>query len=99
MPSLILDEGKKENVKIFFAEFLGMAMFVFLGCGSVAATGEFLVDDKDLTVQVNVARVLPIATSFGLSITVLGFHLAPISGGHLNPGKRNKRKHFFFNIY
>ena len=78
---------RKELLRAVVGEFLGMTMFVFLGCGSVAATGEFLVDDFDLGVKVNVARVLPIATCFGLSITVLAFNLSAISGGHLNPGK------------
>jgi len=73
--------------RAFVAEFVAMAMFVFLGCGSVAATGEFLVDDLDFKVTESVARVLPIATCFGLTITVLAFNIAPISGGHINPGE------------
>lgn len=56
-----------------------------MGCGSVAATGEFLVDDSDLTVKSSVARIMPIATTFGLSIVVLAFAIGPISGGHINP--------------
>jgi len=75
----------RELFRACFAEFLAMLMFVFLGCGSVAATGEFLVDDADLSVKVNVARVLPIATAFGLSITVLAFNTSAVSGGHINP--------------
>jgi len=76
---------KGELFRACLAEFLAMTMFVFLGCGSVAATGEFLVDDKDFSVKVNVARVLPIATTFGLAIVVLAFNIGPISGGHINP--------------
>ena len=76
---------RAELLRAILAEFLAMTMFVFLGCGSVAATGEFLVDDFDLGIKVNVARVLPIATCFGLTITVLVFNIAPISGGHINP--------------
>ena len=68
------------------AEGFATLIFVFLGCGSVCSTGEFLVDDAHLTVQPSVARVLPIATTFGLAITVLAFSVAPISGGHINPG-------------
>lgn len=62
-----------------------MTMFVFIGTASVAATGEFLVDDTDLTVKANVARIMPIATTFGIAIVVLAFGAGPISGGHINP--------------
>jgi len=76
-----------ELFRAVLAEFLAMTMFVYLGCGSVTATGEFLVDDEDFQVKTNVARVLPIATTFGLAIVVLAFNIGPISGGHINPGK------------
>ena len=49
------------------------------------ATGEFLVDPQGMTVQTSVARVMPIAMAFGLSIVVLAFFIGPISGGHINP--------------
>ena len=75
-----------ELFRAFLAELLATALFVFLGCGSVAATGEFLVDDSASGITVDVARVLPIATTFGLAITVLAFGIGPISGGHINPG-------------
>ena len=42
-------------------------------------------DTTTRQVKTNVARVLPIATTFGLSITVLAFNTAAISGGHINP--------------
>jgi MIP family channel proteins len=82
-PNDTSDRG--ELFRAVLAEFLATTMFVFLGTLSVAATGEFLVDDSDLGVKVSVARVLPIATTFGLSITVLAFNIGPISGGHINP--------------
>jgi hypothetical protein len=44
---------KGELFRAVLAEFLAMSMFVFLGCGSVAATGEFLVDDQDFGVKVS----------------------------------------------
>lgn len=73
---------RSELFRAVLAEFLAMAMFVFMGCGSVVATGEFLVGSG---VSVAVARVMPIATSFGISIVVLAFSIGPISGGHINP--------------
>jgi glycerol uptake facilitator-like aquaporin len=86
-PSPFPDDTRDKGAlfRACLAEFLAMTMFVFLGCGSVTATGEFLVDEKDFSIKVNVARVLPIATCFGISITVLAFNIGAISGGHINP--------------
>jgi hypothetical protein len=77
--------NKRDLWRAGLAEFLAMCMFVFVGCGSVTATGEFLVDDAVTGVKANVARVMPIATTFGIAIVVLAFSVGPISGGHINP--------------
>ena len=84
----------RDLARAFLAELIAMTLFVFLGCGSVAATGEFLVDDTKTGIVVDVARVLPIATTFGLAITVLAFSIGPISGGHINPGKFTASRSF-----
>lgn len=77
--------NKRELLRACVAEFLAMALFVFLGTGSVAATGEFLRDGTGTSIKSNVSRLLPIATCFGISITVLAFNFGHISGGHINP--------------
>jgi len=56
-----------------------------MGCGSVTATGEFLVANAANPVAPAVGRIMPIATAFGISIVVLAFTIGPISGGHINP--------------
>lgn len=77
--------NKRELLRACVAEFLAMALFVFMGTGSVAATGEFLRDGSGTTIKANVSRLLPIATCFGISITVLAFNFGHVSGGHINP--------------
>ena len=73
----------RELSRAVFAEFLAMALFVFLGTGSAASTAEFAIVAGDCNVQV--ARILPIAMTFGMSIMVLVYGIGNISGGHINP--------------
>ncbi len=62
--------------KEYFAEFIGTAVLVFVGCGSVVigAYGSSLL-----------IGALPIALAFGLTVTALIYALGPISGCHINP--------------
>ena len=88
MRSLFMPQDRFSQIDLWraaLAEFLAMAMFVFMGCGSVTATGEFLVANAINPLPPSVARVMPIATAFGISIVVLAFAVGPISGGHINP--------------
>jgi aquaporin Z len=62
--------------KAYAAEFAGTAILVFVGCGSVAV-GTY--GSSILT------GALPIALSFGLTVTALIYALGPISGCHINP--------------
>ena len=66
------------------AEFLATALFVFIGTGSVASTGQFLSQNSD-TSNGLVARIMPIAMAFGVAIMVLVYGFGHISGGHINP--------------
>lgn len=59
-------------------EFLALLLFVVFGPGVAVLTGA---TDGTLTS----ARVLTIAASFGLAITVLVATVGHISGGHINP--------------
>lgn len=74
-----------EFARACFAEFWATALFVFIGTGSVAATGEFLVLEQPTTISASVSRILPIATAFGIAITVMIFSIGHVSGGHINP--------------
>jgi aquaporin PIP len=74
-----------EFARACFAEFWATALFVFIGTGSVAATGEFLVLEQPSTISASVSRIIPIATAFGIAITVLIFSIGHVSGGHINP--------------
>ncbi|KAG0582079.1 hypothetical protein KC19_3G032700 [Ceratodon purpureus] len=60
------------------AEFIGTMLFVYLGCGSVIASGMI---SRDMTC----ARVVIIAVAHGLAICCLAAATGAISGGHLNP--------------
>lgn len=65
-----------------FAEYLAMAFFVFIGTGSALSTGEFLSVDGGSGA---VARIMPIAMAFGMSIMVLVYSIGDVSEGHINP--------------
>mmetsp|Transcript_20256 Transcript_20256/g.31289 ORF Transcript_20256/g.31289 Transcript_20256/m.31289 type:complete len:286 (-) Transcript_20256:238-1095(-) len=86
----------KINIKAAVAECVAMAFFVYLGCGSAAlndpnqrissisGTGTDEIIDGN---GANIARpswVQLVALQFGLSITVLAYATAHISGGQIN---------------
>jgi len=63
------------------AEFVAVALFLFVGCGSVVTiTG--ILDSGPTT---DPAALVAIALCFGLAIATLVGATAAISGGHLNP--------------
>jgi aquaporin Z len=60
----------------YVAEFVGTAILVVVGCGSV------VVADFG---SAGATRVLAIALAFGFIVTGLAYSLGPVSGCHLNP--------------
>lgn len=58
------------------AEAFGTAVLVFVGCGSVALTGNG---------GAMPLGILPIALAFGLSVTAMAYGIGPVSGCHINP--------------
>lgn len=74
----------KKLLRGSIAEFIGMMFFVWVGTGAVISTGEQLTLSAAPTAA-SVARVLPIAFAFGISITVQAYAWGHISGGHFNP--------------
>jgi aquaporin Z len=62
--------------KEYLTEFIGTAILVFTGCGSVVigAYGSSIL-----------VGALPIGLVFGLTVTALIYALGPISGCHINP--------------
>lgn len=60
------------------AEFMAMILFVWIGCGSAVSSGMWTPGDDP-------ARLLTIATAFGVGIAVLAYGIGHISGGHINP--------------
>ena len=62
-----------------FAEFIATLLFVFLGAGAVVITGNLTSGELTAT------RLVTIALAHGLTITLLVFATAHISGGHINP--------------
>lgn len=73
---------KKELMRAMFAEFLGMTLFVFFGCGSVLSSGQANNVDGGMN---STSQVMPIAMSFGIGAVVILYCIAGISGGHMNP--------------
>jgi MIP family channel proteins len=74
----------KKLMRCAIAEFLGMALFVYIGTGSAISTGEQLASSAAPS-SASVARVLPIAFAFGIGILVQAYSFGHISGGHFNP--------------
>jgi len=56
------------------AEFLAMALFVFVGCGSAMSIAK----------EPGAAWVLQVSLAFGFAITVLAYSIGHISGGQIN---------------
>lgn len=73
---------KKELFRSMFAEFLGMTLFVFGGCGAVLSSGEF--NNVDGMVN-NTSRLMPISMNFGIGAVVILYCISGVSGGHMNP--------------
>jgi aquaporin Z len=65
----------KLSLPAAFAEFVGMALFIFASTGSAVGAG----------LASPATAILSTATCFGLSITALAYALGPRSGGNFNP--------------
>ena len=61
------------------AEFVATLLFIFLGAGSVIVSGGLP------NGELGPARLTVIALAHGLTITLLAYAMANISGGHINP--------------
>jgi aquaporin-1 len=64
-------------------EFMATTVFVYFGTLSAVSTGSYLVNED---ISKDVARALPIALSFGVTISVMVYSIGHITGGHMNPG-------------
>jgi aquaporin Z len=63
-------------MKAFIAELFGTAVLVLMGCGSVVLAGYGPSFPMGM---------LPVALTFGLSVTAMAYAIGPISGCHINP--------------
>lgn len=63
-------------MKKYVAEFLGTAVLVLFGCGSVAITG---------FASVSPVWFIGVGLAFGLAVTSMAYAIGPISGCHINP--------------
>ena len=75
--------NQKKLFRDAFVEFLATTVFVFNGTLAACSTGTKLVGQGATE---DVARVLPIAMTFGISIMTLAYAIGHITGGHMNPG-------------
>jgi len=66
------------------AEFIAMALFVWIGCGAAVSSNEWYTQVSD-GFQAGTASIIAIATAFGVAIVVLVYGIGHISGGHINP--------------
>jgi aquaporin Z len=69
--------------KSYFAELIGTAALVFIGCGAVCmgGLGGALGSDGPLAAL----ALLPIGIAFGLAVTAMAYGIGPVSGCHINP--------------
>lgn len=68
-----------EAWRVTSAEFIATLLFVFLGCGSVVASG------VAVGAEPTGGRLVAIALAHGLAIVLLVSAIARISGAHINP--------------
>jgi len=84
LPYLGLEEITKDPKgfgKALFAELLGTALLVFVGCGSCMGG-----DDSDSSTQLGEqAQFVRIALAFGLTVATLAQTIGHVSGCHVNP--------------
>jgi aquaporin Z len=67
---------EQSSSKKYFAEFIGTAVLILVGCGAVAigaVDGRTFVD------------VVGIAFAFGLAVMAMAYGIGPVSGCHINP--------------
>jgi len=71
-------------MKKYFAEFIGTAVLVLMGCGSatIAGLGPILGSGQGMVAPL---ALLPVAFAFGLSVVAMAYGIGPISGCHINP--------------
>jgi len=74
--------NRKRLVRDTLLEFMATTLFVFAGTLGAASTGRQLVGEG---LDEDVARVLPIAICFGVSILYLAYSIGHMTGGHMNP--------------
>jgi len=70
----------------FLAEYVGTALFVFIGCGHAMTVKERTREQKGYSEEIEDDRtgVLQISLAFGFSIAVLGYSIFHYSGGQMN---------------
>lgn len=73
--------NRKQLIKHSLIELCATTIFIYFGTLSAISTGIKLGDD-----EADVARVFPIAFTFGITIMCLAFSIGHITGGHMNPG-------------
>ncbi len=76
--------NKKKLIKHALIEFVATTVFVYFGTLSAVSTGTKLGGGSGE--GADVARIFPIAFSFGISIMCLAYSMGHITGGHMNPG-------------
>ncbi|KAH9255288.1 hypothetical protein BASA81_006728 [Batrachochytrium salamandrivorans] len=85
IPTTLAKIHRRELVRALWAELFATTILVYCATGSAAATGQVLGDGSGAPLKANVARLLPIATASGVSVSVLAFSFQAISGAHMNP--------------
>lgn len=76
--------NRKKLVKQSLIEFCATTVFIYFGTLSAVSTGTKLGDGTGK--GQDVARIMPIAFTFGITIMCLAYSIGHITGGHMNPG-------------
>ena len=73
----------KRLIRDAVIEFVATTLFIYCGTLSALSTGTMLLLEQHK--MADVARILPIAICFGISILFLVHSIGHLSGGHMNP--------------
>eukprot|EP00557_Chaetoceros_sp_GSL56_P003552 CAMPEP_0176488992 /NCGR_PEP_ID=MMETSP0200_2-20121128/7031_1 /TAXON_ID=947934 /ORGANISM="Chaetoceros sp., Strain GSL56" /LENGTH=379 /DNA_ID=CAMNT_0017886065 /DNA_START=907 /DNA_END=2046 /DNA_ORIENTATION=+ len=76
--------NRKKLAKQSLIEFCATTVFIYFGTLSAISTGTKLGDGTGI--GQDVARIMPIAFTFGITIMCLAYSIGHITGGHMNPG-------------
>lgn len=75
----------RDEIRAGFAEFIALALFVFVGCGAAVSSQVGQAKNEAGQGPAMDGFLVSVALAFGIGISVLAYGIGHISGGHINP--------------